>query len=56
MHEELKALKVKEVYEEVKELPPGCKAMKSKWVLHIKWDKDGQMSRFKGHLVAKGFT
>ena len=56
MHEELEALKAKEVYEEVTELPPGRKAVQSKWVLHIKWDKDSQISRFKGRLVAKGFT
>jgi hypothetical protein len=56
MHEELETLKAKEVYEDVAELPPGRKAVKSKWVLHIKRDKDGQISRFKGCLVAKGFT
>ena len=56
MHEELNALKAKYVYEEVKELPPRRKAVQCKWVLHIKWDKDGQISHFKGCLVAKGFT
>ena len=56
MHEELEALKAKEVYEEVSELPPGRKAVQCKWVLRIKRDKDGQISRFKGRLVAKGFT
>ncbi len=56
MHEELEALKAKEVYKEVAQLPPGRKAVKSKWVLHIKWDKEGQISCFKGCLVAKGFT
>ncbi len=44
MHEELEALKAKEVYEEVDNLPPGRKAIKSKWVLHIKRDKEGQIS------------
>jgi hypothetical protein len=56
MHKELKALKAKDVYKEVKELLHGRKAVQCKWVLHIKWDKDGQISYFKGHLVAKGFT
>ena len=56
MHEELEALKAKYVYEEIEELPPRRKAMQCKWVLHIKQDKDGQISHFKGHLVAKGFT
>src|SRR5258708_8427135 len=32
------------------------KVVQCKWVLHIKQDKDGQISHFKGHLVAKGFT
>ncbi len=36
MHEELEALKVKDVYEEVKELLHGRKAVQCKWVLHIK--------------------
>ncbi len=36
MHEELKALKAKEVYEKVDKLPPGRKAVQCKWVLHIK--------------------
>jgi len=56
MHQELEALKAKEVYEKVSSLPPGRKAVKSKWVLHIKCEKDGQISRFKGCLVTKGFT
>jgi hypothetical protein len=56
MHEELEALKAKGVYEEVAELPPGRKAVQCKWVLHIKRDQNGQISRFKGRLVAKGFT
>lgn len=56
MHEELEALKAKEVYEEVSVLPPGRKAVQCKWVLRIKHDKDGQISRFKGHLIEKGFT
>jgi Reverse transcriptase (RNA-dependent DNA polymerase) len=56
MHKELEALKAKEVYEEVDKLPAGRKAVKCKWVLHINHDKDGQISRFKGRLIAKGFT
>jgi len=54
MHEELEALKAKDIYKEVNKLPPGKKAIQSKWVLHIKHDEDGQISRFKGRLVAKG--
>lgn len=56
IHEELESLKSKGVYEEVDTLPPGRKAVQCKWVLHIKRDKDGTISRFKACLVAKGFT
>jgi hypothetical protein len=56
MHEELEALKAKDVYEEINELPPGRKAVQCKWVLRIKRDQNGHISRFKGRLVAKGFT
>jgi hypothetical protein len=56
MHEELEALKAKGVYEEISELPPGRKAVQCKWVFRIKRDQNGQISRFKGRLVAKGFT
>jgi hypothetical protein len=56
IYEELEALKAKGVYEEIDELPPNRKAVESKWVLHIKRDRDGLISRFKARLVAKGFT
>jgi len=54
--EELESLKAKGVYDEVEQLPPGRKAVESKWVLHIKRDHEGLISRFKACLVAKGFT
>ena len=56
MHEELASLKAKGVYEEVDSLPAGRKAVQCKWVLRIKRDKIGDISRFKARLVAKGFT
>jgi hypothetical protein len=56
IYEELESLKAKEVYEEVEELPPGRKAVGCKWVLRIKRDREGLISRFKARLVAKGFT
>jgi hypothetical protein len=56
IQEELQSLKAKGVYEEVDKLPPGRKPVQCKWVLHIKHDKDGTISRFKACLVAKGYT
>ena len=56
IHKELEALKAKGVYKDITKLPPNKKAVQCKWVLHIKCDKDGQISRFKACLVAKGFT
>jgi hypothetical protein len=56
IHEELEALRVKGVYEDIEEIPPGRRAIDSKWVLHIKRNKEGQIARFKARLVAKGFT
>ena len=52
----LEALKAKNVYEVVSELPPGRKAVQCKWVLRTKRDKKGQISHFKGRLVTKDFT
>lgn len=56
MHEELKSLRAKGIYEEVDSLPPSRKPVLCKWVLHIKHDKSGHIARFKACLVAKGFT
>jgi hypothetical protein len=56
MHLELASLKAMEVYEEVDELPAGKKAVGSKWVLLIKRDEHGDVTRYKARLVAQGFT
>lgn len=56
IYEELESLKAKGVYEDISHLPPGQKAVDCKWVLHIKRNRDGLISRFKKRLVAKGFT
>jgi hypothetical protein len=56
IHQELASLEAMNVYQEVDELPPNKKAVGSKWVLVIKRDENGDISRFKARLVAQGFT
>lgn len=50
---EYKAL-VKNGTWELKDLPSGRQAIKSKWVFNIKLDKEGNIARYKSRLVAKG--
>ncbi|GKA33491.1 zinc finger, CCHC-type containing protein [Tanacetum coccineum] len=38
------------------DLPPGSKAIKSKWIFKRKLRVDGSIEKFKARLVAKGFT
>ena len=56
IHRELASLSAMGVYQEVPELPEGKKAVGSKWVLVLKRDENGDISRFKARLVAQGFT
>jgi hypothetical protein len=56
IHQELVSLEAMGVYEEVDDLPPGKKAIGSKWVLVMKCDENGDILRFKARLVTQGFT
>jgi len=36
--------------------PKGCKVVGSKWVLCIKHGPDGQVQKYKAHIITQGFT
>lgn len=40
---------------EVVDLPPGRKALSSKWVLKKKLNKDNEVAKYKARVVARGF-
>ena len=40
----------------LKDLPPGCKLIKFKWVFRRKRNTDGTVHTFKARLAVKGFT
>jgi len=37
-------------------LPPNQKSISSKWILKSKTKADGTLDKYKGRLVARGFT
>ena len=41
---------------ELVQLPPGQRAIGSRWVFRVKRNADGSIERYKGRLVAKGFS
>ncbi len=41
---------------ELVELPQNRKAIGCRWVFRVKYDEKGQVERFKGRLVAKGYS
>lgn len=53
--DELDSLTINEVWEPC-ELPPGRKAVGSRWVFRHKLNPNGSIARFKARMVAKGYT
>ena len=54
MNKEIAALEVNDTWE-ITDLPPGKKAISSKWVYKIKFKPDGTVERFKARFVVRGF-
>jgi len=55
MRSEINSLESRRTYILTK-LPPGRKAIESKWVYKLKMNPDGTIARYKARLVAKGFS
>ena len=55
MNEEMKGIKKSGTFKELKGLPEGENTIGSRWVLTYKSDKDGNITKMKATLVAKGF-
>jgi len=53
--EETEAHKVNGTWEIVK-LPPGKRAIGSRWFLKVKCNADGSLDRYKGRVIAKGYS
>ena len=53
MRKEIQALEDNETWT-VEDLPPGKKAIRSKWVYKIKYNSDGSIERCKARLVILG--
>lgn len=55
MHSEIDALARNNTWTLVR-LPPGKKAIGSKWVFKIKYNANGSIEQYKARLVAKGYN
>jgi hypothetical protein len=53
--EEMEAHRVNGTWKVVK-LPPGKRAIGSRWFLKVKYNADGSLDRYKARLVAKGYS
>ena len=55
MSAEIEAIERKQTWE-LTVLPKGVKPIGAKWVFKTKLNKDGDVEKFKGRLVAKGYA
>lgn len=55
MAKEIAALEANGTWD-LEHLPPGKRAIDSKWVYKVKYKPTGEVERYKARLVAKGFT
>ena len=53
--EEMEAHRVNGTWQIVK-LPPGKRAIGSRWFMRVKHNADGSLDRYKARLVAKGYS
>lgn len=55
MRNEIAALEANDTWE-VTDLPPGKKAIGSKWCHKIKFNPNGTIEKYKARFVVRGFT
>jgi hypothetical protein len=55
MKDEMKSMSTNRVWD-LEEIPKGAKTVGCKWVYKIKYDSKGNIEKYKGQLVAKGYT
>jgi hypothetical protein len=55
MEDEMKSMSTNRVWD-LEEIPKGAKTIGCKWVYKIKYDSKGNIEKYKGRLVAKGYT
>jgi hypothetical protein len=55
MEDEMRSMSANNVWD-LEEIPKGAKLVGCKWVYKVKYDPEGNIEKYKGRLVAKGFT